>query len=401
MRSSCLSESRESKVALDPILWAMKDAPTADINEWGTLVCLAETADEDGCNAFPSVKTIAKYAKINERTVQRALAAMKERKLIAEGDQRAAMYIPEHVRPTVYDLLIPHGWFRDVERINAFRVRLGRPPLTPIGRPSIAAAPPKKTRADKGKKKPPKEAPETGTADTARGGRLEVTPVENPSDQGGRLEVTSVENPEKGVTSSHRVTGSPEGGDLKSERGRLEVTQTSPPTLTTEPPHPSVGSTEAPAGEGGTDGQMSPQREIPRTEGVRFLQELGNEHPKLMITGKPLQDQGLVVDELFRRGWQDEVLWELLTRPLPQPLRKDVSAIIAKRLRDTMESPLPGPRRPWEGEPTPTPQQYTEGGNAVVARHYECDGNHGMCGRPVEAEGDRCRAHARDPQPAW
>ncbi|MGW4026315.1 hypothetical protein ACWEEL_33905, partial [Streptomyces sp. NPDC005009] len=63
---------------------------------------------------------------------------------------------------------------------------------------------------------------------------------------------------------------------------------------------------------------------------MRFLQELGSRNPELMITGKPLRDQGLVVDELFARGWKDEVLWELLTRPFPQPLCEDVSAVVAE-----------------------------------------------------------------------
>ncbi|MGY4935826.1 helix-turn-helix domain-containing protein [Streptomyces sp. 900116325] len=189
---------------------------------------------------------------------------------------------------------------------------------------------------------------------------------------------------------------------LSPTPGQVEpLTVSDPPQNHQGTVHPSVGSTEAPAGEGGTDGQKSPQREIPLTEGVRFLQELGNARPKMMITGKPLQDQGLVVDELFCRGWKDEVLWELLNRPLPDPLRKDVSAIIAKRLRDALDSPLPGPRRTRDDEETYTPQQYTAGGETVVRRHYECDGDQGACGRPVGAEGDRCRNHAREPQPAW
>ncbi|MGV9254582.1 hypothetical protein [Streptomyces sp. NPDC003697] len=137
------------------------------------------------------------------------------------------------------------------------------------------------------------------------------------------------------------------------------------------------------------------------TEGVRFLQQLGLKHPKLMLTGKPLQDQGLIVDELFRLGWQDEVLWELLTRPLPTPLRKDVSAVLAKRLQDALTSPVPGPRRTWENDPTPMPQQYTDGADPVRRRRYECEGNNGLCGRWVEVEGDLCSQCARTPQPAW
>ncbi|MEU7428004.1 helix-turn-helix domain-containing protein [Streptomyces sp. NPDC040750] len=152
---------------------------------------------------------------------------------------------------------------------------------------------------------------------------------------------------------------------------------------------PSVGSTDAPT----TDRKKPSRQQIPLTEGVRFLQALGNVHPKLMLTGKTLQDQGLVVSELFRRGWKDEVLWELLTRPLPQPLRKTTAAVLAARLSDALASPMPSR---WRREnETPVPRQYTEGTNTVIRRHYECEGRNGLCGLPVEAEGALCVSCAR------
>lgn len=141
---------------------------------------------------------------------------------------------------------------------------------------------------------------------------------------------------------------------------------------------------------------------IPLTEGVRFLQSLGSAHPKLMLTGKPLRDQGLVVDELFRLGWKDEVLWELLIRPLPTPLRKDVSAVLAKRLSDALVSPVPGPRRAWEdAQETPAPRRYAAGADPTIRRKYECQGDRGLCGVPVPAEGDLCPRCARMPEPTW
>lgn len=334
-------------MSLDPILWAMKDAPTADINEWGTLCCLAEAADEDGCNAFPAVKTIASYAKISTRTVQRALAAMAERGLIAEGDQRAATYIPEHRRPVVYDLLIPYDWFRDIERTNTFRTRIGRRALSRDDRPPIAPAPPKKTRADKGKPKPKKDA-EGAPAESEAGGRLEVTPVENEPTEGGRQEVTPVENPEKGATTSHPVTSSREWGDLKSEEGRLEVTQTTPSTRTTDPPLPSVGSSGAPANEdGGTDGsaldvptQKRKARAVERTPGVDLLLGLGHDRPELLLTGKVLQDQGRTVDGLLLSDWPRDLILTALMRPLPRETRS-VGAVISRRLQDLAATPVP------------------------------------------------------------
>lgn len=346
----------------------MKDAPTADINEWGVLLCLAEAADEDGCNAFPSVKTIASYAKIHTRTVQRVLGALEKRKLIAKGDQRAAHYIPEYRRPTVYDLLIPYSWFRDIERTNTFRGRLGRPPLTPQDRPPIAPAPPKKTRADKGKPKP-KKAPAGLPAEDEAGGRLQVAPVENE---------------DHGVTSSHPVTDSPDWGDLKSDRGRLEVTQPSPTTRTPDPPRPSVGSKgqAATEGDGRTDGhhldtrtQKANARTVERTPGVDLLLGLGYERPEKLLKGKVLADQALMVDGLLLNGWtRDHILTELL-RPLPAQTRS-VGAVISRRLRDMAATPvprptqLPAPRHPeasggyWErcedGKQgaTPTPESW-------------------------------------------
>ncbi|MEU1592744.1 helix-turn-helix domain-containing protein [Streptomyces sp. NPDC005708] len=369
-------------MSLDPILWAMKDAPTGDINEWGVLLCLAEAADEDGCNAFPAVKTIAAYAKISTRTVQRTLAALQERKLIAEGDQRAAQYIPEYRRPVVYDLLIPHGWYRDVDRVNAFRARLGRRPLTPNDRPAIAAAPPKKVRADKGRPKPRKPA-DDAAAPADQEGRLVVAPVENGPEEGGRLEVTPVENPEKGATTSHPLTSSREWGDYKSGEGRLEVTQTSPMTRTIDPPRPSVGSSEAaPATEGRTDGQpidirtqKQAARAVDRTPGVDLLLGLGHERPELLLTGKVLEDQARVVDGLLLGDWPRDLIQAALLRPLP-PKTRSVGAVISRRLQELASTPvpqrtaMPSPRDPedaeWYGErggSTPTPPAFRPGGD--------------------------------------
>ncbi|MER6616381.1 helix-turn-helix domain-containing protein [Streptomyces xantholiticus] len=350
-------------MSLDPILWAMKDAPTADINEWGTLLCLAEKADEDGCNAFPSVKTIASYTGLSTRTVQRALAAMMERKLIAEGDQRAALYLPEHRRPTVYDLLIPYDWFRDIERTNVFRMRLGRRPLTLDDRPPIAPAPPKKTRADKGKPKPNKDAGDA-PAGSSQEGRQEVAPVENPPSERGRLVVTPVENTENGVTTSQGVTSSRDRGDFKSEVGRLEVTQPTPSTRTTDSPRPSVGSIgEALANEEGRkDGQAldiathkKQARAIERTPGVDLLLGLGYERPEMLLTGRVLADQARMVDGLLLGGWDRDHVLVALLRPLP-PQTRSVGAVISRRLRDLAASPvprptqMPAPRNPEAGE---------------------------------------------------
>ncbi|MFE9976099.1 helix-turn-helix domain-containing protein [Streptomyces hirsutus] len=212
-------------------------------------------------------------------------------------------------------------------------------------------------------------------------------------------QVMAQDEPDPGLRMSPASGQDEPCGGVKLSRGPGQnepLTVSDPPEKHHGTVPPSAGSTERPEGEGVTDDNRLLRREMPLTEGVRFLMELGNVQPKLMITGKPLLDQGLVVDELFRQGWKDEVLWELLTRPLPQPLRS-VSAVIARRLRDALGSPLPNPRGAWEDDETPTPRPYTAGGAVVLRRQYECDGNHGLCGVPVAAEGDRCREHAREP----
>ncbi|MEW2615165.1 helix-turn-helix domain-containing protein [Streptomyces sp. NPDC047880] len=195
-------------MSLTPMLWAMKAAPVADTTEKLILISLAERADDDGCDAFPSKATLAKDALCDEKTVQRKLKKLVERKLIGRGDQRAAQYIEQRYRPTVYDLLIPFSWFPDADEINESRRRRGRGPLTPENRPDIAPAPSRTQRSDKGKPRPKK---------VAAGQRGDT---ESPLD-------SATPSPPSGGTES------PVRGDSQSQQGGLTDPQTSPP----EPPH--------------------------------------------------------------------------------------------------------------------------------------------------------------------
>lgn len=195
-------------MSFEAFLWAANDAPVADVNEFAVLIQLAERADPDGCNAFPSVATVAERTRIHPRTVKRCLQCLEDRGLIARGDQRAAEYIRADRRPTVYDLLIPYEWFSNVDRINADRARRNMPPLTPAMRPNVPPAPEKKRRADAGQKRP----------------KTERGDFESPRD----------EAPD-GVTTSHGVTDSPERGDLQSATGCLVVTRTCPENQPQEP----------------------------------------------------------------------------------------------------------------------------------------------------------------------
>lgn len=219
-------------MSLLPILWALKSAPVADTTEKLILVSQAEHAFSDGCDAFPSKKTLAEIALSDPKTVQRKLRAMERRGLIARGNQLAAAYIDEWFRPTVYDLLIPYSWFPDIEQVNAERKARGKAPLTPQNRPDIALAPDRRVRSDKGKPRPKKKEKPAVPGDS-----------ESPGAQGD--------------AEGEGGTDSPGGGDCESRRGGLRDPQPSPvnPPQMTPPAAPSARSAHdarrAPTGSSG------------------------------------------------------------------------------------------------------------------------------------------------------
>ncbi|MFI5990318.1 helix-turn-helix domain-containing protein [Streptomyces sp. NPDC051362] len=256
------------------------------------------------------------------------------------------------------------------------------------------------------KKKAPKGTLQDGDQVMAQD---EPDPVENSSTPPDLLRAQVEPDPELNLSPTSGQLDPDLPPKLSPTSGQVEpLTVSHPPENPQTTVHPSVGSTEEASMEGRTDGKESPRVEIELTEGVRFLQALAQERPELMLAGKVLADQGMVVDELFRLGWDVLTLWPWVARPLPDPLKKTVGAVIAGRLRELLLTPVPGPRRTWgdgsadrwEDGQTATPRQYTPGAD-VVGVQYECDGRDGLCGRPVEAQGDRCPACARALQPAW
>lgn len=365
-------------MSLLPILWALKSAPVVDAEERAIMVTLAESAWSDGTDAFPSKKTIAEIAKIDPKTVQRRLKALTSRGLIALGNQAAAAYIPEHFRPNVYDLMIPYSWFPDIEQINAERKAKGKPPLLSEDRPDLPEAPPRRHRADKGR--PRKKAfPEGGSSST----------------QGGDSE-------SPGQTGQEGGTTSPEGGDYKSQTGGLQDPQPSPANPPRDTPRPSVPEEAAEEQDGGTDGIQLPGQ-ISRNPGVDLLLAIGAEKPEFLLTGKTLQDQGLVVAGMLLEGWTPEQLRQVIAgRRLPDQIQTTVGGVVAGRLKQALASPAP--RNAWTAwEPfskrdeTPTPASYTV--NTVVPRSLpgECEGQDGLCGRPTEPGSVFCRRHREEP----
>ncbi|MFD7379592.1 hypothetical protein [Streptomyces mirabilis] len=93
------------------------------------------------------------------------------------------------------------------------------------------------------------------------------------------------------------------------------------------------------------DATASPAPPPPADEmhpGIRLLLEIGASRPELLLTGKPLTDQGRVATVMMDAGWSGEQLRHVITgRPLPDPVRTSVGAIIAARLRAAQAYPPP------------------------------------------------------------
>ncbi|MGX4695528.1 hypothetical protein [Streptomyces sp. JNUCC 63] len=76
--------------------------------------------------------------------------------------------------------------------------------------------------------------------------------------------------------------------------------------------------------------------------GIRLLLDLGASRPELLLTGQALTDQGRVVTVMLEAGWSAEHLRHVIAdRPLPNPVRTTVGAIIAARLRAAQAYPPP------------------------------------------------------------
>ncbi|MET7816269.1 helix-turn-helix domain-containing protein [Streptomyces sp. NPDC005395] len=371
-------------MAFEPHLWATHDSPVKDTTERLILIALADKADADGCNTFPSKKTIAKVALCDEKTVQRKLGDLRKRKLIDYGDQEAARYIEKRYRPKVYDMLIPYSWYgpERITRVNAERAGKGLPPLTPENRPPIADAPERTVRSDKGKPRPKK-----ATAGKAKQGGQTVPPR---SGAGG------TDNPPSGGTESPGSEGteSPKQGVL-----------TDPQTVPADPALDDSAQSSVPSvptkqvrKANGTDRKGTP--------GLSLLLAFGSTEPLYLLMGEPLDENAARVDELLGRGWSPAQVRGVLGANLPtkEELRTSPASVLAYRLRKLLEAPVPGSYssqvpEPREGDEAPALRD-TAGAEYSVneatsdrwrRRFAECEGKQGGCGQLVVPGHTLCR----------
>ncbi len=121
--------------------WALKkaavpDDPLAHL----VLIGLADHADDDGTGAFPSVRTLASYARCTTRTVQAKLRVLEAVCLIRRGDQRLVERLPANRRPVVWDLVMDG---EDHAPVALHAVGGGSVPPAAAGEPSgVSAAQP-------------------------------------------------------------------------------------------------------------------------------------------------------------------------------------------------------------------------------------------------------------------
>ncbi|TXS63826.1 hypothetical protein [Streptomyces sp. sk2.1] len=141
-----------------------------------------------------------------------------------------------------------------------------------------------------------------------------------------------------------------------------------------------------------------------QSPGVNLLLAIGAENPKFLLTGKTLTDQGLTVTGMLLEGWTEEQLRHVVAgRALPEQVKTTVGAIVARRLRDAIVGPPPSmvPKLPAQAaepfgtargsEETWTPPGWTDQAAIDLQRvSVECNGEDGMCGRPVRPGSSFC-----------
>ncbi|WP_329595980.1 hypothetical protein OIE43_44560 [Streptomyces pseudovenezuelae] len=164
-------------------------------------------------------------------------------------------------------------------------------------------------------------------------------------------------------------------------------------------PLPPRARAAGPRGEAPPGPRTEPPAPADLEPGVRLLLAIGAQRPELLLTDQVLAEQGRTLTAMLDAGWTREQLQHVISdRPLPNPVRTTVGAIIAARLRAAQAYPPPATVADHYDSPAwedPPPRSTTSSAARTVSEALtyralvECAG----CGVPGTAPGeDLCPA---------
>jgi len=112
-------------MSVEALSWALNQ-PVGDPTAKLILIGLANHADREGRNAWPSVETLAEYAGCSVRTVHRHLRVLAEDGWTALGNQELVAHISPGRRPLVRDVVMGRG-----DNMTPRKTRRGDTRVTP------------------------------------------------------------------------------------------------------------------------------------------------------------------------------------------------------------------------------------------------------------------------------
>lgn len=342
-------------MSLYPILWAVEHAPVKDATERAILSALVMKGSFDGRDCHRSYPKLAEVGRCDPRTAERKCKEMAKRGILRRqtGPKPQSWHrLPADKKTVIWEVMIPADFWSAVQlaEINAARAERGLPPITPESRPPLGPPPPRKTRADKGKKAPqrrPKSLPPKDAETTGQGAEESAETVERPDSQSGRPD------------GSDRIE-SPVATGL-SIRSPLDSQSTNPPVLppliTSSSPNPSVT--------GGPEGTPQEEEEETSADGPDKHQEDAEDLGEALAIldaataqwrgpqsshRRPTQPERLRLAERVRealsQGATPESVCEALTRDLePAKTRSAVAVVMSRTAQPGWAHPLvPAPR---------------------------------------------------------
>lgn len=97
-------------MSLQATTWALYDATRdLDANEFRLLMVMADMADQNGRNIYPSAATLADLCGVTTRTIRTKLASLEAKGLIIRDDQSILAHIPANRRPVAWRLNMDGG----------------------------------------------------------------------------------------------------------------------------------------------------------------------------------------------------------------------------------------------------------------------------------------------------